>query len=195
MARVVRHTGCVRVLALDLGTKRIGVAVSDGTGTIASPYEVVIRSGEVARDHRRLLELIEETEAVRVVVGLPLSLDGSVGPAAQGALDEVAVLAELVDVPVETFDERLTTVTAHQLLADQGLSSKSRREIVDKAAAAVLLQTWLESPARQAAEAEAAEARAAAAIEATSARADAAEVAEVEGDGHLGADVADPDSN
>src|SRR3954471_23680392 len=100
----------MRVLALDLGTKRIGVAVSDGTGTIASPYEVVVRSGDVERDRRRLQELVAETEAVRVIVALPLSLDGTVGPAAQSALDEVAVLEALLDVPVEPFDERLTTV-------------------------------------------------------------------------------------
>jgi putative Holliday junction resolvase len=143
----------MRVLALDLGSKRIGVAVSDPTGTLASPYEVVTRTGDLARDHRRLAELVVETGAERVVVGLPYSLDGSIGPAARGVLEEVdRIRVALGDVPVETFDERLTTVTAHQRLAEQGRRSKQRRAIVDQAAAAVLLQTWLESPARRAAE-------------------------------------------
>jgi putative Holliday junction resolvase len=145
----------MRVLGIDLGSKRIGVAVSDPTGTLASPYEVVARSGDPARDHRRLAELVAETGAQRVVVGLPYSLDGTIGPAARGVLDEVDRLRlALADVPVETFDERLTTVTAHQRLAEQGRNAKQRRAIVDQAAAAVLLQTWLESPARRAAERE-----------------------------------------
>jgi putative Holliday junction resolvase len=135
----------MRVLALDLGSVRIGVAVSDPTGTLASPYDTVVRSGDQERDHRRIAELVEEVGAERVVVGLPLSLDGSVGPAAQLVLDEVAPLEErLAPRPVEVFDERFTTVTAHQLLADGGTRSRGRRKVVDQAAAAVLLQAWLE---------------------------------------------------
>jgi putative Holliday junction resolvase len=140
----------MRAMGIDLGSKRIGVAVSDRSGTIATPYEVVLRTGDVARDHRRLADLVADTEAERVVVGLPYSLDGSIGPAARTVLAEVEQLAVAFgDVPVETFDERLTTVTAHQLLAEQGVGSKKRREVVDQVAAAVLLQTWLESPARR----------------------------------------------
>ncbi|MBI2705360.1 MAG: Holliday junction resolvase RuvX [Actinobacteria bacterium] len=142
----------MRVLALDLGTVRIGVAVSDPTGTLASPYEVLARSGDPARDRQRIRALVDETRAERVIVGLPLSLDGTVGPAAMAAIVEAEALAEALPVPVETVDERLTTVTAHQRLAEQGVSAKGRRKIVDKAAAAVLLQAWLEGPARAAAE-------------------------------------------
>jgi putative Holliday junction resolvase len=142
-------------MAIDLGSKRIGVAMSDFTGTLASPFEVVIRSGDVARDHRRLAAMAAEEGAERVIVGLPYSLDGSIGPAARLVLDEVQQLRVVfAALPLETFDERLTTVTAHQLLAQQGVRSKGRRGIVDQAAAAVLLQTWLESPARRQAEQE-----------------------------------------
>lgn len=142
----------MRVLALDLGSVRIGVAVSDPTGTLASPYEVLQRSGDRTRDHRRVVELVEECGAERVVVGLPLSLDGSTGPAARTVLEEVEQLrVALAPVPVETFDERFTTVTAHQRLAAQGKRSRKRRGEVDRAAAAVLLEAWLESPARRAA--------------------------------------------
>jgi putative Holliday junction resolvase len=132
------------VLALDLGAKRIGVAVSDPMGVLASPLEVVARSADRARDHQRIGQLVAQTGAERVVVGLPLSLDGSVGPSAAGVLEEVDELRAALDVPVETYDERLTTVTAERALRQRGLKAKARREVVDKAAAAVLLQAWLD---------------------------------------------------
>lgn len=135
----------VRALALDLGTRRIGVAVSDPTGTLASPYDTVVRSGDVSRDHDAIRTLIEEAGAEVLVVGLPLSLDGSVGPAARQVLDEVELLRAAAPVPVETYDERLTTVTADRNLREQGLGGRARRKVVDKAAAAVLLQSWLDA--------------------------------------------------
>jgi putative Holliday junction resolvase len=141
----------VRALGIDLGSRRIGVAVSDPTGLLASPHEVVQRSGDRAADHRTLVGLAEELGVERIVVGLPLSLDGSVGPAAQGVLDEVAELAATTRVPVETYDERLTTVTAERALREQGVRGRDRRKVVDKAAAAVLLQAWLDGRPRPAA--------------------------------------------
>jgi putative holliday junction resolvase len=135
----------VRVLALDLGARRIGVAVSDPTGTLASPYEVLPRGSERSHDHARVAELVQETGAERVVVGLPLSLSGAIGPAAQQVLDEVDELRATAGVPVETYDERLTTVTADRHLREQGLGGRARRKVVDKAAAAVLLQAWLDA--------------------------------------------------
>ena len=134
----------VRALGVDLGSKRIGIAVSDRSGTIASPLTVVARSGDVGRDHQRLRDLVIEEEAEVVVVGLPLSLDGSLGPAARGAMDEADVLATVVDVPVETFDERLTTVTADRALMQANMRAPARRRVVDKVAAAVMLQAWLD---------------------------------------------------
>jgi putative Holliday junction resolvase len=134
----------VRILALDLGSRRIGVAVSDATETLASPRPVLERSGDRARDHGRVADLVADEEAGLVVVGLPLSLDGTEGPAAQQARAEAEELRVALAVPVKVHDERLTTVTAHQLLADQGLDSRRRRSVVDGAAAAVLLQAWLD---------------------------------------------------
>jgi putative Holliday junction resolvase len=139
----------VRALGLDLGSKRIGVAVSDATGTLASPHEVVQRSGDRSRDHRRLVDLAVELGAERIVVGLPLSLDGSIGPAAQGVLDEIEDLAATTSIPVETYDERLTTVTAERALREQGVKGRDRRNVIDKAAAAVLLQAWLDGRPRR----------------------------------------------
>jgi len=135
-----------RVLGVDLGTVRIGVAVSDSERRIASPIEVVVRSGDAARDRRALAEIAREWEVTLVVVGLPLSLSGQVGSAAQAALAEVEALRATLSVPIETYDERLTTVTAERSL--QNLRTPKRRQIVDKVAAAVLLQAWLDGSPR-----------------------------------------------
>jgi putative Holliday junction resolvase len=134
-----------RVLGLDLGTKRIGVAISDPDRRVATPIEVVTRSGDRARDHRAIAALVDEWEAERVVVGLPLSLDGSTGPAAQAALAEVDELAGVVGVPVDTTDERMTSVTANRALDALDVRGPARRKVVDKVAAAVILQSWLDA--------------------------------------------------
>lgn len=137
----------MRAIGIDLGAKRIGVAVSDRTGTIASPYEVVQRSGDPGRDRRRLLAIAEEEGAERIVVGLPLSLDGTIGPAARAALEEAEAMGAATDIPVETYDERLTTVTAERILREQNVKGPARRSVVDKVAAAVMLQAWLDGRA------------------------------------------------
>ena len=134
----------MRALGIDLGERRIGVAVSDAEGRVATPVTVVERSGSRNRDHQRIAELVGEYEAGVVVVGMPLSLDGSVGPAARGAEKEVQQLEAALGVPVLTHDERLTTVIAEQALAESGLSGKARRRRVDMVAASVILQGWLD---------------------------------------------------
>ena len=135
----------MRALGLDLGSKRIGVAVSDATGTIASPLTVLQRTGSRREDHRRIAQLVRDEEADVVVVGLPLLLSGEVGPAARGAMTEAAQIGTVVDVPVETFDERLTTVAADRVLQEADIRASDRRRVVDKVAAAVMLQSWLDS--------------------------------------------------
>lgn len=143
----------LRALGLDLGTRRIGVALSDSAGTVATPYEVVTRSGEEARDHARIVELADEVGAVLLVVGLPLSLDGTVGPAARSVLEETGRLAAVAGREVLTFDERLTTVTAERSLRRQGVGGRSRRRVVDQVAATVILQAWLDAGAHRQGEA------------------------------------------
>jgi putative Holliday junction resolvase len=140
-----RVTG--RVLALDLGARRIGVAYSDSRRTLASPWGVVERSGDPARDHRAVVDVINEVEAGSVVVGLPLSLSGKTGPAAAATLKEVAALRELLEplgITVETADERFTTVEAQRSLTASGRKGKAARSVIDSAAAMVLLQAWLD---------------------------------------------------
>ena len=139
----------MRALGIDLGSKRIGIAVSDRTGTIAAPLTMLQRSGSPRRDHEAIRRLVVEEEAEMLVVGLPLNMNGTSGPAAKAAVAEAAALATVVGVPVITFDERRTTVTADRALIEAGIGAQARRKLVDKVAAAVLLQTWLDSRAGQ----------------------------------------------
>lgn len=137
----------IRAVGIDLGSRRIGVAVSDSAGTLASPRTTVLRTKDAAADRRALVSLVLEAEAGVVVIGLPLSLRGERGTAARAAEAEAADLAALLEpegVEVELFDERLTTVSAHAALAKTGKSSRQRRSVVDRSAAAVLLQAWLD---------------------------------------------------
>jgi putative holliday junction resolvase len=133
-----------RVIGLDLGTRRIGVALSDSDRTVASAFTVLPRSGSPADDHARIAGLIAETEANMVVVGLPLSLSGLSGPAARAVENEVTQLRRAVAVPVELSDERFTTVIANRTLSAARREPRARREVVDKMAAASILQTWLD---------------------------------------------------
>jgi putative Holliday junction resolvase len=134
----------VRTLALDLGSRRIGVAVSDPSGTLATPHAVLERAARVGLDHEAVAALVADVEADRVVVGLPLSLDGSDGPAVRLVRAEVERLVARLPVPVEYHDERFTTVSANRALVAAGMKEPERRRVVDKVAAAVLLQSWLD---------------------------------------------------
>ena len=136
----------MRALGLDLGGRRIGVAISDSDGRVATPIATLERARGKARiaDHQAIAGLVIEWEAEVVAIGLPLSLDGSVGPAAQGVLDEIAELAQVLAVPIETVDERFTTVTADQQLKASGVRGRDRSKVIDQVAAAVLLQAWLD---------------------------------------------------
>ena len=134
----------MRAVGIDLGATRIGVAVSDRAGQLATPYEVLPRSGSREQDHRHIAAIVAEVEAEILVIGLPLSLDGSLGKAAQGASDEADLIGSLLSIPVEMHDERFTTVEAERMLKEQNLDAPARRKIVDKVAAAILLQAWLD---------------------------------------------------
>lgn len=140
-----RYRERVRVLGIDLGAKRIGVAVSDSSGTVASPLTVITRGRSRRADHDAIARLVKQEEAEAVVVGLPLNMDGSRGPAARAAATEAEALVTVVGVPVHLHDERLTTVTAERALREAGVRGPDRRSVVDKVAAAVLLQGWLDS--------------------------------------------------
>ncbi len=142
---VVIATDATRALGVDLGERRIGLALSDPSRTVASPHEVLLRSGDPAVDRRGIVEIAREVGANVIVVGLPLSLSGRTGPAARAALAEVEVLrAAAGDIEVVVHDERLTTVTAERALGEARMRREARRRVVDKVAAAVMLQSWLD---------------------------------------------------
>jgi putative Holliday junction resolvase len=136
-----------RVAAVDLGSRRIGVAYSDSGRTIASPWGTIERSGDAARDRAAIVDAVREIEASVVVVGLPLSLSGAAGPAARAALEEAEALRaafEPLGVSVETADERFTTTEAQRALTASGRKGRAARQVIDSAAAMVLLQAWLD---------------------------------------------------
>lgn len=137
----------IRALGVDPGTKRIGLAVSDLSGTIASPLTVLQRSRSRRHDLTEIARIARDEGADVIVVGLPLNMDGSMSKAAKTATREAERLATLVEVPVEMHDERLTTVSADRSMLDAGLDSKQRRQVVDKVAAAIMLQSWLDARA------------------------------------------------
>jgi putative Holliday junction resolvase len=142
---VVIATAATRALGVDLGERRIGLALSDPTRTVASPHEVLRRSGDPVTDRRAIVETARVQGANVIVVGLPLSLSGGTGPAARAALEEVEALRAIAgDIEVTVHDERLTTVTAERALIEGRMRRDARRRVVDKVAAAVMLQSWLE---------------------------------------------------
>lgn len=138
----------MRALGIDPGSKRIGLAVSDRSGTVASPLTVLQRSRSRRHDDAEIARIVREEEVEVVVVGLPLNMDGSEGAAAKAAIAEARRLATVVGVPVELHDERRTTVSADRSMLDAGLNAVERRRRVDKVAAAIMLQSWLDSRAR-----------------------------------------------
>ena len=133
----------MRILALDHGTKRIGVAVSDETKTIAQPLEY-IPAEPFAGFLDRLKQLIREKEVSLILIGLPRNMDGSYGPAAEKVQTFVAALKDAVVIPVTTLDERLTSAQANRVLIQGGVRRDKRKEKVDKMAAAILLQSYLD---------------------------------------------------
>ncbi|HLZ53133.1 MAG TPA: Holliday junction resolvase RuvX [Verrucomicrobiae bacterium] len=133
----------MRILALDHGTKRIGVAVSDETKTIAQPLEYI--AAEPFADFlARFKKLLVEKEIDLVLIGLPRNMDGSYGPAAQKVEAFVAVLRSAITIPIKTWDERLTSAQANRILIQGKVRRDQRKEKVDKMAAAILLQSYLD---------------------------------------------------
>ena len=157
-----RERADVRVIGVDLGERRVGVAVSDPDGIVATAYATIDLSVKSGEDYRgkidrgktgklnevlclRLQEVASETNAEAVVVGMPLSLDGTSGPAAQTAEAQAVALREVLDIPVFTHDERFTTAIAEQAMLEADLSRKRRKQAIDKSAATIMLQSWLDA--------------------------------------------------
>jgi putative Holliday junction resolvase len=134
----------MRVLAIDHGTKRMGIAISDELKLIAQPLEY-IPAEPFAKFLDRLKEILREKEVELIIVGLPRNMDGSYGPAALKVQEFVAALKSALTVPIQTLDERLTSVQANRFLLEGNVRRAKRKEKVDKTAAALLLQGYLDS--------------------------------------------------
>jgi putative Holliday junction resolvase len=137
-------------LGVDVGTVRVGVARSDPRGVLATPLTTLLRDADSDKDVRALAQLVREHEAVGVVVGLPVTLAGREGDSATMARHYARRLAAIISpIPVELVDERLTTAAATRTLSSRGIRGRARRAVVDQAAAAEILQHWLDArPAR-----------------------------------------------
>jgi len=134
-----------RRLGIDVGSVRVGVALSDPDGLLATPL-VTVRRDTAGGDLRAVAALVAEHEVVQVVVGLPRTLAGREGLAAEAAREFAGALANSLDVPVVFTDERLTTVVATRALRERGVKGRRQRAVVDQAAAVIILQGWLDSP-------------------------------------------------
>ncbi|HEX7969122.1 MAG TPA: Holliday junction resolvase RuvX [Stellaceae bacterium] len=132
-----------RLLGLDVGTKTIGMALSDTTLMLATPLDTIRRT-RFRDDVKRLLAEIERHQVGGIVVGLPVSLDGSEGPRAQGVRQVAKNLLEQIDLPLAFWDERLSTAAVERQMIAADLSRKRRAEIIDKVAAAYILQGLLD---------------------------------------------------
>lgn len=145
---VAATPGRGRRLGIDVGTVRIGVALSDPDGVLATPLMTVLRDVEGGSDLRALLDLVSEHEVVQVVVGLPRTLAGREGVAAQAAREFASALSVVLDahdVPIVMTDERLSTVVATRQLRASGRSGRRQRAVVDQVAAVAILQSWLDA--------------------------------------------------
>ena len=155
----------MKAIGIDLGERRVGVAVSDPDGIVATPYAVIdlhAKSGSSAKASSRvskqafaeessqalcqkLQEIALEIKAEAVVVGMPFNLDGTSGRAARSAEVQIAALSEALDIPVLTHDERFTTTIAERAMLEADLSRKRRKRSIDKSAATIMLQSWLDA--------------------------------------------------
>jgi putative Holliday junction resolvase len=140
-----RRTRAGRWIGIDVGSVRVGIAVSDPSGVLATPLVTLTRDPAGDADLRAVAGLVAEHDAVGVVVGLPRTLANTEGPAAQAARAFAVALEGVLVVPIELTDERLTTVVATRQLRQRGVPGRRQRAIVDQAAAVAILQGWLDA--------------------------------------------------
>lgn len=131
-------------MGLDVGDKTIGVAVSDSLGFIAQGVEVIRRSSDNQQGFKRLKELVQEYEVTQLVVGLPRNMNGTIGPQGEKVQQFAAKLEKMLSLPLAMWDERLSTAEAERLLIGADVSRGKRRKVIDKMAASIILQGYLD---------------------------------------------------
>ncbi len=134
----------MRILGIDYGSKRMGLAVSDPTRMIARSLVVITRT-DLKRDLDRLVEVIEQQEASDIVIGMPVSKNGSLGEKAKEVIDFIDKMKKRIKIPIIQWDERFTTVISERLLIEADMSRARRKQVIDKVAASVMLQSYLDS--------------------------------------------------
>lgn len=132
-----------RIMGIDYGDVRMGIAFSDLSRTIATGYETYVRKS-LEQDITHLKDLIQEKSVKKIVMGLPLNMDGSQGIRVQATYDFASKLKESINIPIEYVDERLTSVEAEKFLIDQDVSRKKRKQVIDKMSAVLILQEYLD---------------------------------------------------
>lgn len=137
----------MRLMGLDVGNKTIGVALSDPLGWTAQGLEVIRRSG-INRDLERLREIIKEYEVEKAVIGIPKNMNGTIGPQAETVFGFIEIFKESIGIPVETWDERLTTLAAERMLIEADVSRSKRKKVIDKMAAVMILQGFLDKQSK-----------------------------------------------
>lgn len=138
----------MRILGLDIGSKRIGVAVSDELGLTAQPLETLVSKGTEA-DLERIATLVDRFQAEEIVIGIPLNMNGTEGPEAKKVRAIAERIAQKVQIPVREWDERLSTVAAERTLLEADVSRSKRRKVIDKLAAVIILQGYLDGRGRR----------------------------------------------
>lgn len=134
----------MKIIALDVGKVRIGIAMSDSMGIIASPYENYTRKN-ISSDIAHIKNIIESNKVAKVIVGLPMNMDGSLNDQCRSVMGFADELKKKVDLPLEYADERFSSISAERVLLDADVRRKDRREVRDKIAASIILQGYLES--------------------------------------------------
>ncbi|MFB5678712.1 Holliday junction resolvase RuvX [Paenibacillus terreus] len=134
----------MKVMGLDYGDRRIGVAISDAFGWTAQGFEVIERRKDES-EYGKIAELVRDNGVSEIVVGLPKNMNGTVGPRGEIAMAFAEKLRELLNIPVHLWDERLTTVAAERTLLEADVSRKKRKQVVDKMAASLILQNYLDA--------------------------------------------------
>jgi RNAse H-fold protein YqgF len=138
----------MRIMGLDYGERRIGVAMSDLFGWTAQGLEVIDKKA-VADSDARIAELIGQYEVGEIVVGLPKNMNGTIGPSGENCIAFAERLRQKLELPVRLWDERLTTVSAERTLLEADVSRNKRKQVIDKMAAAILLQSYLDSVSKR----------------------------------------------
>lgn len=134
----------MRILGIDYGSKRIGLALSDPTHTIARSLEVIERKEEVVEDLERIGEIARENDIESIVIGMPVRMSGVEGEKAREVNDFISSMEKVINVPIIKWDERLTTAEGERVLISADVSRRKRKKVIDKIAASLILQNYLD---------------------------------------------------